>query len=93
MAYLRPETAQGTFVNFQKVVHTTRMEIPFGIVQMGRSFRSEITPGNCIFRCREFEQMELEFFIDDSEGAWQNWHSSIEICEDLFGLDVPKEKN
>ncbi len=60
--YLRPETAQGIFVNFKNVARTTRKKLPFGICQMGKSFRNEITPGNFIFRTREFEQMELEFF-------------------------------
>lgn len=60
--YLRPETAQGIFVNFKNVCRTTRRKIPFGIGQIGKSFRNEITPGNFIFRIREFEQMELEFF-------------------------------
>ncbi len=60
--YLRPETAQGIFVNFQNVQRTTRRKVPFGVCQIGKSFRNEITPGNFIFRIREFEQMELEFF-------------------------------
>ncbi|HCG36069.1 MAG TPA: glycine--tRNA ligase, partial [Clostridiales bacterium] len=60
--YLRPETAQGIFVNFKNVARTTRKKLPFGICQTGKSFRNEITPGNFIFRTREFEQMELEFF-------------------------------
>ena len=60
--YLRPETAQGIFVNFLNVQRSMRMKIPFGIGQVGKSFRNEITPGNFIFRVREFEQMELEFF-------------------------------
>lgn len=62
VVYLRPETAQGIFVNFKNVLRTTRKKIPFGIAQVGKSFRNEITPGNFIFRTREFEQMELEFF-------------------------------
>ena len=60
--YLRPETAQGMFVNFKNVQRTTRKKLPLGIAQIGKSFRNEITPGNFIFRTREFEQMELEFF-------------------------------
>ena len=70
MVYLRPETAQGIFVNFENVQTTTRKKLPFGIAQMGKSFRNEITTGNFIFRCREFEQMEMEFFVmpgDDDE--------------------------
>lgn len=62
--YLRPETAQGIFVNFKNVQRTTRKKVPFGIAQIGKSFRNEITPGNFIFRIREFEQMELEFFCE-----------------------------
>ena len=60
--YLRPETAQGIFVNFKNIQRTTRKKLPFGVCQVGKSFRNEITPGNFIFRIREFEQMELEFF-------------------------------
>jgi glycyl-tRNA synthetase len=62
--YLRPETAQGIFVNFKNIQRTTRRKIPFGVAQVGKSFRNEITPGNFIFRIREFEQMELEFFCE-----------------------------
>ena len=65
--YLRPETAQGIFVNFKNVMRSTRKKIPFGIAQIGKSFRNEITPGNFIFRTREFEQMELEFFCAPGE--------------------------
>jgi glycyl-tRNA synthetase len=61
--YLRPETAQGIFVNFANVVDTTRKKLPFGIAQIGKSFRNEITTGNFIFRSREFEQMEIEYFV------------------------------
>ncbi len=70
-AYLRPETAQGMFVNFQSVLQTARMRLPFGIAQMGKSFRNEITPGNFIFRTREFEQMEMEFFV--KPGTDEHW--------------------
>ena len=71
MVYLRPETAQGIFVNFRSVQRTTRKKIPFGIGQIGKSFRNEITPGNFIFRLREFEQMELEFFCEpDTDLEW-----------------------
>ena len=62
--YLRPETAQGIFVNFKNVQRTSRKKVPFGIGQIGKSFRNEITPGNFTFRTREFEQMELEFFCE-----------------------------
>ena len=69
IAYLRPETAQGIFVNFKNVQTTTRKKPPFGIAQVGKSFRNEITPGNFVFRTREFEQMEMEFFVPPNEGA------------------------
>ena len=69
--YLRPETAQGIFVNFKNVQRTSRKKIPFGIGQIGKSFRNEITPGNFTFRTREFEQMELEFFCEpDTDLEW-----------------------
>jgi len=68
IAYLRPETAQGIFVNFANVLQTSRKKPPFGIAQQGKSFRNEITPGNFIFRTREFEQMEMEFFVPPDEG-------------------------
>ncbi len=70
--YLRPETAQGIFVNFQNVATTARKKPPFGIAQTGKSFRNEITPGNFIFRTREFEQMEMEFFV--KPGTDEEWH-------------------
>jgi glycyl-tRNA synthetase len=75
VAYLRPETAQGMFVNFANVLNTTRKKPPFGIAQMGKSFRNEITPGNFVFRTREFEQMELEFFVppQDSQRWFDYW--------------------
>ena len=63
VAYLRPETAQGIFTNFKNVVDTCRVKVPFGIAQIGKAFRNEITPRNFIFRSREFEQMEIEYFI------------------------------
>jgi len=70
--YLRPETAQGIFVNFVNVLNAARMKPPFGIGQIGKSFRNEITPGNFIFRTREFEQMEMEFFVEP--GTDEDWH-------------------
>ncbi len=70
--YLRPETAQGIFVNFANVLQSARMKPPFGIAQIGKSFRNEITPGNFIFRTREFEQMEVEFFVEP--GTDEKWH-------------------
>ncbi len=72
--YLRPETAQGIFVNFANIVGTSRMKPPFGIAQIGKSFRNEITPGNFIFRTREFEQMEMEFFV--VPGTDEEWHQT-----------------
>ena len=72
VAYLRPETAQGIFVNFKNVLQTSRVKVPFGIAQIGKSFRNEITPGNFIFRTREFEQMEMEFFV--KPGTDEEWH-------------------
>jgi glycyl-tRNA synthetase len=77
--YLRPETAQGMFVNFENVLQATRRKLPFGIAQIGKSFRNEITPGNFIFRTREFEQMELEFFVNahdtvQGQPADEYWH-------------------
>lgn len=71
-AYLRPETAQGMFVNFRNVLDSARLKVPFGIAQIGKSFRNEITTGNFIFRNREFEQMELEYFVKPGEEA--KWH-------------------
>ena len=69
--YLRPETAQGIFVNFKNVATTTRMRLPFGVAQIGKAFRNEITPGNFTFRTREFEQMEIEYFFDPSVTPWE----------------------
>ena len=75
VVYLRPETAQGIFVNFNNVLTTTRMKLPFGIAQIGKSFRNEITPGNFTFRTREFEQMEIEYFVKPGtdEAIHQQW--------------------
>ena len=72
-AYLRPETAQGIFVNFKNVTSSMRVKPPFGIAQIGKSFRNEITPGNFLFRVREFEQMEMEFFVPPADAA--EWHT------------------
>jgi len=93
--YLRPETAQGMFVNFSNVLQTSRKKPPFGIAQVGKSFRNEITPGNFIFRTREFEQMELEFFVPPAEGPkwyeyWCNarmqWYVDLGIPADMLRL-------
>lgn len=89
--YLRPETAQGIFVNFQNIQRTTRKKVPFGVAQVGKSFRNEITPGNFIFRVREFEQMELEFFCKPgTDLEWfQYWRG---YCRDfLLGLGIKEE--
>ena len=69
VAYLRPETAQGIFINFKNVLQFSRKKPPFGIAQVGKSFRNEITPGNFVFRTREFEQMEMEFFVPPAEAG------------------------
>ena len=76
--FLRPETAQGIFVNFANVLDTARQKLPFGIAQIGKSFRNEITPGNFIFRTREFEQMEIEYFVKpgEDEDAFQSWQET-----------------
>ncbi len=89
--YLRPETAQGIFVNFANVLSSARMKPPFGIAQVGKSFRNEITPGNFIFRTREFEQMEMEFFV--KPGTDDEWFAYwIEQCEQWFlGLGLTPE--
>jgi glycyl-tRNA synthetase len=96
VAYLRPETAQGIFVNFANVLATTRKKLPFGIAQIGKSFRNEITPGNFIFRDREFEQMEMEFFVPPADedkwfGYWVEermrwWTDGIGIGPDRLRL-------
>jgi glycyl-tRNA synthetase len=100
--YLRPETAQGIFVNFANVVTTARKKPPFGIAQTGKSFRNEITPGNFIFRTREFEQMEMEFFVEPSTAPeWHQywidtrhqWYVDLGIDADNLRLfEHPKEK-
>src|SRR6202011_4506905 len=95
VAYLRPETAQGHFVNFANVLQTTRKRPPFGIAQIGKSFRNEITPGNFVFRTREFEQMELEFFVPPADAdEWFNywcqkrleWYVTHGIARDMLRL-------
>ncbi|WP_338178303.1 glycine--tRNA ligase [Jatrophihabitans sp.] len=100
--YLRPETAQGIFVNFLNVLNTSRKKPPFGIAQTGKSFRNEITPGNFIFRTREFEQMEMEFFVEPGTDAqWHeywleqrwNWYTDLGISpENLRFFEHPAEK-
>jgi glycyl-tRNA synthetase len=100
--YLRPETAQGIFINFKNVEGTARMKVPFGIGQVGKSFRNEITPGNFIFRTREFEQMEMEFFVKPgTDEEWHqhwidartSWYTDLGIAEgNLRHYEHPQEK-
>jgi glycyl-tRNA synthetase len=100
--YLRPETAQGIFVNYNNVATSARKKPPFGIAQVGKSFRNEITPGNFIFRTREFEQMEMEFFVPPAEAeTWHeywlqqrwNWYLGLGLSENnLRFFEHPKEK-
>ncbi|HUY05892.1 MAG TPA: glycine--tRNA ligase [Acidimicrobiales bacterium] len=101
VAYLRPETAQGMFVNFANVMGSMRLKPPFGIAQQGRSFRNEITPGNFVFRTREFEQMELEFFVPPAEAPkwheyWCNerldWYRRFGIAAALLRLRVHEKE-
>ncbi len=99
--YLRPETAQGIFVNFENVLSTMRVRIPFGIAQIGKGFRNEITTGNFLFRVREFEMMELEFFVEPGTDKkwfdyWReqrlNWYLDLGIKkENIKLIDLPKE--
>ncbi len=92
VVYLRPETAQGIFVNFNNVLRTSRKKLPFGIGQIGKSFRNEITPGNFIFRVREFEQMELEFFTKPGED--EKWFAYwVDKCLDFVRRMGIKEEN
>ena len=95
VAYLRPETAQGIFINFKNVLQFSRKKPPFGIAQIGKSFRNEITPGNFIFRTREFDQMEMEFFVPPAEGPqwydhWKaerrRWYEELGIRPDHLRL-------
>ncbi len=92
VAYLRPETAQGIFVDFKSVMDTSRVKLPFGIAQIGKAFRNEITPRNFIFRSREFEQMEMEYFIPPEED-WQVRHREwIDWCRNwLVGIGIRPE--
>jgi glycyl-tRNA synthetase len=102
LAYLRPETAQGIFINYRNVLQTSRKKVPFGIGQIGKSFRNEITPGNFIFRTREFEQMEMEFFVkpgtdEDWHQRWidarLDWHVDLGVRkENLRLFEHPKDK-
>ncbi len=92
VAYLRPETAQGMFVNFKNVLQTTRKKPPFGIAQVGKSFRNEITPGNYVFRTREFEQMELEFFVPPADAPTWFEHWVEERFRWYVDLGIPEEQ-
>jgi glycyl-tRNA synthetase len=102
LVYLRPETAQGIFINFLNVLTTSRRKLPFGIAQIGKSFRNEVTPGNFIFRTREFEQMEMEYFVRPGEDEaihqqWidncHNWFMTLGISADNLRLyEQPKEE-
>lgn len=107
IAYFRPETAQAIFVQFKNVLDTTRKQIPFGIAQIGKAFRNEITPGNFVFRTREFEQMEIEYFIpvpqndNDWNEHFENWRQEVKswIADDLqilskniHELEVPSDE-
>lgn len=92
IVYFRPETAQGMFVDFKNVLDSTRVSLPFGIAQIGRAFRNEITPGNFIFRLREFEMMEIEYFVQEKE--WERWFEEwrkemLAWIKDL-GIDLQK---
>jgi glycyl-tRNA synthetase len=93
MVYLRPETAQGIFVDFPNIVRTCRRRVPFGVAQVGKAFRNEITPGNFIFRTREFEQMEIEFFCEP--GTQKEWHEKWKVDCKKFLMDTVgiKESN
>jgi glycyl-tRNA synthetase len=93
VVYLRPETAQGIYVNFLNVQQATRQKVPFGIAQIGKAFRNEITPGNFIFRTREFEQMEMQFFVDpqDDHMKWfEYWKAQRMAWHQELGLDAAR---
>ncbi|MDQ3753654.1 MAG: glycine--tRNA ligase [Acidobacteriota bacterium] len=103
LAYLRPETAQGIFINFLNVQQTMRRKLPFGVAQIGKSFRNEVTPGNFILRTREFEQMEMEYFVrPDAEHfglvdywieQYVDWYTSLGVArENLHLYEVPQDK-
>jgi glycyl-tRNA synthetase len=92
-AYLRPETAQGIFLNFKNVLTTSRQKIPFGIAQVGKAFRNEITPRNFIFRSREFEQMEVEYFIAPGAEVWPQFHEQWILDSWKFLLSTGLQAN
>jgi glycyl-tRNA synthetase len=95
LAYLRPETAQGIFINFANVLNTSRRKLPFGIAQIGKAFRNEVTPGNFIFRTREFEQMEMEYFCrpEDAPRIHQEWIDSFEKWIESLGITAANLKS
>jgi glycyl-tRNA synthetase len=90
--YLRPETAQGSYVNFKNVQQSTRKKLPFGIAQIGKSFRNEISPGNFVFRMREFEQMEMQYFVRPQEAApqFEEWLPRRRAWYEAYGVDPPR---
>ena len=90
LAYLRPETAQGIFINFANVLNTSRRKLPFGIAQIGKAFRNEVTPGNFIFRTREFEQMEMEYFCrgEDAPRLHQEWIDGFQTWIQSLGISA-----
>ena len=101
LAYLRPETAQGIFINFANVLNTSRRKLPFGIAQIGKAFRNEVTPGNFIFRTREFEQMEMEYFVRPEDAprihqewidGFQDWIKSLGISDSNLSLYEQSDK-
>jgi glycyl-tRNA synthetase len=94
IAYLRPETAQAIFIDFKNIVDTMRVKIPFGIAQIGKAFRNEITPGNFIFRVIEFEQMEIEYFIEEHmwQKSFETWLNDMHKWCSLIGLNPKKIK-
>ncbi|OGI30959.1 MAG: glycine--tRNA ligase [Candidatus Moranbacteria bacterium RIFOXYA12_FULL_35_19] len=104
VAYLRPETAQGIFVNFKNIIDSNSIKMPFGVAQIGKAFRNEITPGNFIFRTREFEQMEIEYFFNPEKTKWEvkfdelledfkKWMKEIGVdSKKLFFHDIEKEE-
>jgi len=104
--YFRPETAQGMFVNFNNIIDSSRMKLPFGVAQIGKAFRNEITPGNYIFRTREFEQMEIEYFIkapskdSDWQAHFESWREEMQKWilhigikpNEIYELDIPQNE-
>ena len=93
VVYMRPETAQGIYVNFQNVVTSSRQRVPFGIAQVGKAFRNEITPGNFIFRTREFEQMEMQFFVEPgTDEEWMDYWKAARMAWHVQAMGIRAEK-